>query len=321
MEKEFFKPETVARIRAKELVEDVRVTSDIAKLDSCQYLILEETPIPGDFGSARKFMKHGPEVKPRRYHTLEQAIREALTPIQLRADAFDKLDSEMIYCGYSFMPLGRDRRKRKVALIECLEGARLFAYAHQTGEEIKIKAYDRSRKVRREGAEAVFEVPSRTEGEDFHQFKLMSIPVVDSPEKFAISLNFGSDHSCGAKRFNIRYRYSDDKEGSGIVNVCSHEVAAYLRAIEYYKNKHNLVPLQMCQFALPSQKTVDFYKALGNNVLVRDSARKTNGGLRHLNRAEKEIALWSLVEELGHDRTFYSKKSRDGNLAEYDWSS
>ena len=320
--KTFFKQESVAEIRKKELVLEGTGGNilDIAALDSEQYVVLQDNIIPRGFESGRKFMKHGPEVKPKRYYSLEQSVKEARTPVQLREEAFDSLDPDLRYCGYTFMPVGRDRRKRKVSLVECLEGARLFAYSNQVpGTEIRVKPYDDSKRVRIEGAEVIVSVPSRTEGERRQTFKLISIPVVDSPEKYTVSLNFGSDHSCGSKRFNIRYKYTDDKESSGIVNVCAHEIAGYLQLIEHYKDQYNIVPLQMSQFAIPSQETVHLYQKLENNVLVKDTDIKSNLGLRHPNMAEKEIILWELVKEIGHDRTFYSRASRDGNVAEYDW--
>jgi len=318
MQKIFFKSATKAQIKAKELVE-AKTIKQFAKLNTGQYLILSCDIIPRGYESARKFMKHGPEVKPKRFYSLDQAVKEGKTPVQLREDAFDSLDFDVRYCGYTFMPLGRDRRKRKVSLIECLDGARLFAYSHQSGEKIKIKPYDNSKRVKIDGAEVICEVPSTTEGKDSYPFKLTAVPVVDCNEKNAVSLNLGSDHSCGAKRFNIRYRYSDDKESSGIVNICSHEIAAYLQLIQNYMDRKNLIPLQMCQIAIPSQETVDFYLKLENNLLIRDQGLETKDKLRHPNRAEKEIALWDFVKVLGHDRTFYSKKSRDGTVSDYNW--
>ena len=56
-----------------------------------------------------------------------------------------------------------------------------------------------------------------------------------------------------------------------------------------------------------------------NNVLIYDKKIKAKDNLRKPNRAEKEIGLWASVEFLGHDKTFYSKKSRDGDVADYNW--
>lgn len=317
--KAFFQEKSIGDIKKGRKVK-VDNFLEILRLQDEDFLILIPF-VPRGYESARKFMKHGPEVKPKRFYSLEQALKDGRTPVQLREEAFNNIQGYN-FCGYTFMPLGRDRRKRKVSLIECLEGVRLFAYSNQThGAEILIKPYADSKRVRVDGAEIVAKVPSRTEKEPKIQLKFISVPVVDSSEKYAISLNLGSDHSCSAKRFNIRYRYTDDKEGSGIVNMCAHEIAAYLKIIEYFWNeKKNLIPLQMCQFAIPTQETVDYYLKLGNNVLIRDPELKSKSQLRKLNRAEKEIALWDLVGALGHDRTFYSKKSKDGDVSDYGWN-
>jgi hypothetical protein len=316
MKKQFFQEATKAEIKKKEQVEIAKL-SDIAKLMPDEYAIVQPL-VPEDYDTARKFMKHGAEVKTTRVYTLAQAIELGKTPLQLREEAFDSVKSHE-YCSYSFIPLGKDRRKRKVSLVECLEGARIFAYSHQVpGTEIKVKAYADARRVRKDGAEVIVNVPSREKDEGRMEFKLMSVPFIDNPEKYAIANNFGSDHSCGMKRFNIRYRYVDEKESSGVVNICCHEIAAYLQLVQQEWQQHkNIIPLQMCQFAIPSQATVDFYLKLENNVLVTD--KETESGLRKPNRAEKEISLWALVESVGHDKTFYADKARDGNVLDYRW--
>lgn len=318
VKKAFFREPSKAEIKKKNLIKIAKL-SDISDLFVNQYIIIE-TFVPSGYESARKFMKHAPEVWSKRHYSIEQAIKDGKTPIQLREKAFDNINGPY-FCGYTFLPLGRDRRKRKVSLIECLEGARIYAYANQVkGAEIKITPYADSKAVRKEGAEIICKVPSRTKDKPRINLKLISVPIIDSPEKYAITLNIGSDHSCSSKRFNIRYKYSDDKEASGIVNICAHEIAGYLGIIYYYWDEEkNIIPLQMCQFAIPSQETVNYYLKLEDNILVKDKNLKSKDKLRKMNRAEKEIALWDLVKNFGHDRTFYSKKSRDGDIADYKW--
>lgn len=316
-EKAFFREQTIAKIKRKKPVE-IETLSDIASLKPDEFTVISPIEVPG-YDSSRKFMKHGPEVKLRRFRSFQEAVECGMTPVQLREEAFNGIRNQgNNFCGYSFMPLGRDRRKRKVSLLDCVNGEGLFTYSHQSGERIKVKAYADAQVVRREGAEVVIEVPSRREGEEPNQLKLISVPFVDSPEKYVIALSLGSDHSCPAKRFNIRYRYRDDKESSGVVNLCVHEIAGYLELIqqEWERNK-NLVPLQMCQFAIPTQATVDYALRWGNNVLVEDDELKT--GFRKPNRQEREIGLWDLVWTLGHDKTFFSDARRDGDLRDYRW--
>ena len=319
MKKAFFKNKTPAQIRKNRLVDIAKIT-DVRNLRAGEYSVFEPY-IPKGFENERKFMKHGKTVRPKRYHSLDQSLRDGRTPVQLREEAFDKIKSHE-FCGYTFKPIGRDRRTRKVSLGTCVEGEMLYGYANQTnGTEIKVQPYADSRRVRRDGAEIIVSVPSRTEKARKHKFKLISIPVIDSPEKHIISLNFGSTHDCGIKRFNIRYTYTDDKESSGIVNICPHEIATYLQVIDFFWNERKqITPLEMSQFVMPSQRMVDYYLKLKNNTLINDKAIKNKTKLRPLNRAELEIALWSAVEEFGYDKTCFARLDRDGLVANYDWS-
>jgi len=318
VKKSFFREPTKSQIKSKRFVE-VEKISDIEQLSNDEFTIIPSLISP-EYGSARKFMKHGPEVKLRRVYSLEQAVSLGKTPVQLREEMFDSINSN-IFCGYSFMPLGKDKRKRKVSLIECLEGARIFAYVYQMNTKIDIKKiYSDSKRVKSEGAEVSIEVPSRTFNGRRIPIKLSSIPIVDCPEKYWIANNFLSDHSCPSKRFNIRYKYFDDKESSKIFNVCAHEITGTLELVqkEWADNK-NIIPLQMCQFAIPTQRTVDYYLKLERNILVKDESLETKDKLRKPNRADKEIALWDFVKSFGHDETFYSKESRDGDVNNYNW--
>ncbi len=319
VKKQFFREQTKAQIKKKDLAR-IRgnLVETILDLRPHEFVIISPL-VPRGFESARKFMKYGRDVKLRRAYSLDQAIKMNKTPVDLRTEAFNSL-GRGYFCGYTFLPLSKDKRTRKVSLIECMEGARIFAYSHQQNVPIKVKPYADAGAVRKEGAEVVAEVPSRREGERRIQLKLISVPFVDSPKKYGIVLGIGSDHSCPSKRFNIRYRYVDDKESSGILNMCAHEIAAYHELIqqEWNENK-NLIPLQMCQFAIPSQLGVDYYLKWENNVLVKDRSLKCKDKLRKPNRADKEIGLWMLVRNLKHDKTFFSKEGRDGFLRDYNW--
>ena len=320
--KTFFRENTKSEIKKKTFVdfEEVGEIPMIASLEPHEYTVIPDN-LPKGHESARKFMKHGQEVKIKRFYSLEQALNDRRTPVQLRDYAFNNLKHNN-FCSYSLMPfLVGDQRKRKIPLRECLQGAWIFAYAHQVTGPIKYKAYADSRRVKAEGAESVFQVPSRTEGKERYEIKFSSLPYVDSPEKYAIAHSIFTDHSCKSKRFSIRFRRMEDKESSKVFNFCAHDIAAYLQYIqgESEENK-NIIPLQMSQFAIPTQETVDFYLRLRNNVLVEDKSIKAKDKLRKLNDANEEIALWDFVKALGHDKTFYARASRDGNVQDYNWS-
>jgi hypothetical protein len=75
----------------------------------------------------------------------------------------------------------------------------------------------------------------------------------------------------------------------------------------------------MCPFALPSQKTVDFYNKLSYRVMIQEEKIGEDGKKRRtkrkLNKAEKEILLWGFVAKYGPRETFFAK----GKLQDYKW--
>jgi len=268
--------------------------------------------------ASRKFLKHGAEVKPRRQYTLEDMLRDKKIPLKQREEAFNRIRGQY-YCGYSFQPLRADKRKRKIPLVECLEGARLYYYANNTSASIDTKGYGSLEKAKRaeiEGSDFIVDVPSRTPKQPRYHFKLMSVPTIDSSYKYLVANDVGSDHNCESSRYKIRFNYRGDKEDSRLVNLCAHEFAAYLQIADNAWNKDkNIVPLQMNWFALPSQNTVDYYNTVNNRVFIEYKDEKGKIKYAPLNQGEKEIALWSLVNKEGYDKTFFAK----GKIADYEF--
>ncbi len=315
----FFHEPTAAAIKNYKSV--INISEDfidhILDLSDNEAAIIERNLIPEGFSSPRKFIKHGKEVKPKRYTSLEQAVKARRTPVQLREEAFNKIQNNA-YCGYSFNPfMAPDKRIRKVSLVECLEGARIYGYANQQIEGKPsisvVKSYKDSSGVEKDGADIIVKVPSRTKRKSRYNIKFMSVPVADSRMKWGIAYGISTDHNCMHKKYLIRFKHKNDKETSRQLNFCSHEIAGYLGIIDHYYNKHkNIIPLQMSQFAIPTQETVDFYKKLCNNCLI-----ETDKQARKLNAAEKEILLWGLVYKLGHDSTFYAAEK----VKNYNWNS
>lgn len=318
--KAFFQERKTGEIRGFSDVKQVsaHLIANIQELGENQALIIEAenglVPQKRYHGNSRTFMKHGPEVIIKRFDSAEEARKYKQKPVQLRKSAFDALrGTTNAYCAYSFKPVsGLDFRTRKVSLVDCLEGAQIYAYSHQQPVPIEVKAYDGARRVAVEGANVVVSVPSREDKGDRYKLKFSSVPVCDNSNKFVIANSILTDHACGDKRFDIRYKNFYDKESSRVFRFCAHEIAGYLATMDHYvKTGKNFVPLEMNPFALPTQETVDFYKKLANNVLIKTGSDSTP---RKLNDVEREILLWGLVSRLGHDKTFYAtKKMRDYN--------
>ena len=156
-------------------------------------------------------------------------------------------------------------------------------------------------------------MPSRTKKQPRHGIKFISVPVEGTDRKVGIAHSISTDHTCGRKRFAIRYKDHDEKESSHVFTFCAHEIAAHLVILDFYMHtKKNMTPLEMNQFAIPTQETVDYYLNLMNRCLIQTSF---DVDPRKLSKAEMEILLWDLVQQEGHDSTFFATK----DPKEYRW--
>lgn len=318
--KKFFQEPTKAEILRNSssiLHTETDLVSRIESLLPGQVLVIERPLIPPSFPTHRKFLKHGWEVKPKRTYTLEDVAKTRFVPVRLREEAFNSIGPRA-YCGYSFMPIaGKDQRKRKVSLVECLEAARIYAYAHHFGTGIEIKSYQDSARVETEGAQIVVRVPSRTQKHPKYEFNLTSVPVIDGPFKFAVAQNLASSgHDCKRKQYGFRFRFDDDKESSDVFNFCAHEIAAYFKVMNYYYyTLKNFVPFDMNQFAAPTRRAAEFYKRQCDSVLIRDENLRTKDKLRKPFKAEREILTWGLVEVSNYNQTFFAEEK----IQDYNW--
>jgi hypothetical protein len=319
MRKRFFKERTAQEIRRLNLrTITTDLIEEINSLKESEGIIINRSLIP--MKSIRKFMKHGQTVNLRRFESIDELIEAVESPWEMRKEAFDNIHN-ISYSGYCFQPVdGNDRRIRKISLVDCLEGARIFAYIYQENEGfiplVDIKPYDKAKAVELEGADVHVMIPSKEKKSPRYSIKIMSVPIIDNKFKTNIALRIHTDHACNYKKFNIRYLSSEkesicstDKE-SRLVNFCAHDIAAYLAVIDYYKKDENSIPLKQCPFAIPTQSAVDFYKKLCNQVLIR------NNGTRKLSMTEKGVLLFGDVYKNGHDKKYFPFEK----VKEYDWN-
>ena len=74
----------------------------------------------------------------------------------------------------------------------------------------------------------------------------------------------------------------------------------------------------MTQFAQPTTLTINYYQRLLDSVIIKDPIIAARDQLRKLNKAEEEILLWALVQNKGHDETFFRPK-HGTKLRDEDW--
>jgi len=249
--------------------------------------------------------------------TLEEVINNKQRPLDIRRKLFNNLKiDEYEVAAYGYWGI-RKNQHRRVHLVDCIKGARLFAYSELNKEEkerILIRKYELIEKLDKEevgmGADVIMEVPSEQINKENYDITLRSIPILNDKDKYAIIFDFDADHVCKFRASRISRGYKGRESLQDF-----HIIAAYLEFAHHeVRENKNIVPLQQCPFAIPTQKTVDFYNKLTRNVGIQynDRGKKAK---RSLNRAEKEILLWRFVEKYGHDETFYATKK----LRDYKW--
>ena len=263
----------------------------------------------------QRFLKRGPLVELNNNDlTLGEAIKSKKRILDLRRERFGKIRiDEFELAGYGFWGIRNRSKYHRFNLVSCIKGARLYAYSQLAKEEselIKILEYDLHDKDRYYGADVIMEVPSERITQPKYDITLRSVPVSNVLDKYAIAYDFDADHVCKFKSTMVSKRFAA-RESFQDFHIC----AAYLAFIDHeIKTRKNKVPLEMCPFAIPTQKFVDFYSKLVNNVVVRYK-EGDNVVKRATNQAEREILLWRFVAKHGHDETVYATKK----LREYKW--
>jgi len=339
--KSFFKEREVNEIledfRVKQAFNQKNLVERILDLEPSHDAIEIRTRItPGRFfintensaEASRKCYKHGDLIALSQPKTKAEAYECQDIPLAIRAKDFEKLkdlkEEEINFVGYCWHPVqGRDRRKRVVPFVWCPEGERIFAYSEHLGRGIEIEAYADSQRVKIEGANVVCTVPSRRKKEPRYKVRLINVPVEGVTERRAIVWGLKTQYGDGEETehsiYNIRYTWKSDREASDKFTFYPQDIAAYIKFAGESWKKHNLVPMEMNPFALPSRKEAEFYKKLCNNVIIYDPTIKSKKNLRKPHLDEKSILIARSIKVLGHDGSMLWDPQRDGKLKDYDW--
>lgn len=345
--KSFFRERTAGEIQSlknKKVYRARGLIEIIDRLDLTEEgLILSFQIIPGRFyrntktdaEASRKCYKHGDLIILSQPQNLGEALSSSETPLSIRARDFSKLseirEEEINYVGYSHRPVfGRDKTKRVFPFVWMPEGARLWGYAENMTQGVKVEMYKDAKKVKNEGASVAVEVPSRTRKKPRYKFKLLHVPVVRGRENLATVLSLKPDliqteegeierNRVMHDIYNIKYAWERQREGSSAITFYPHDIAGYLGIIKQELQEHNMTPMEMNPFALPSRHQAEFYKKLCNNILIFDFGLRNREKLRKLHLAEKSILIARAIGKFGHDDFSYWNVPRDGKLKDYNW--
>jgi hypothetical protein len=339
--KSFFKERTVAeimdlnKIRAYKQKNLIKKISDLDPSNDCLELRVRILPgrffigMDSTFESAKKCYKHGDLISLTQPKTQKEAYDCKEIPLAIRQRDFiselqRRREEDIHVLGYSWYPVqGNDRRKRVVHFNWCPEALRVYGYAETIANGIEVNAYADAKRVKKEGADIVCTVPSRTKKRPRYVVKLQHVPVDGSTERRAVIWSLGCEREAPLHSiYNIRYTWETDRESSDRLTFYPHDIAAYIAVAAYYSKQHNLTPMEMSPFALFSKKGADIYKKLCNNVLLFDPTKNSKDNLRKPYIAEKDILLARAIGIFGpNEIAFWDFESgRDGRLSNYNWS-
>ena len=301
----------------------------LLSLEEGQALVVNRPLFPSNYRSSREFMKKGEELRPSKRALLSQVGANKKAPYEFRSEAFDRIEGPYL-AGYSFRPffpfgikkhLSGDNRIRRISLVECLEGAKISAYANQeqfTEALIEVQKYIDAREALNSGGIFHVRTTSRTEKKGRYDFNWMSVPVNQKGDtrKFKVGWLLATEgHDCMRKEWHFRY--------SGRPSVqehvfCAHEIAAYRQICEVMWKEGNKTPMVMNPFVQPSSMMIEVYNRVLDSMLIYDESLSSKDKLRTTNKADEEIALWMAVNKYGHDDTCFRESGT--RLRDENWS-
>ena len=348
-DKAYFKERTVAQIRGLNTSPVYRQSGLVDKIDgldpSEDGLIVSAQIIPGRFhrskhvetsaDASRSCLKYGDKMKLHYPVTKGEANCSSLTPLQIRAQEMRKLEGmreeEINFIGIYSKPEFGDKTARVLPFVYSPMGMMLFSYAEKmtAGVDVNTK-YKDVRRAKTDGVEVLAAVPSRTKKHPRYKFKLLHVPIVDSPENLsaiqllrpATILDAGGEPIQGRTEHGLHMiRYGTERgDEKKQIFYSPQDVAAYMGVIKEQWGEKNLTPMKMNPFPLFSKKGVELDRKIRNNVLMLDPKLKSKNKLRKLHLAERSILLARAIGRFGHDEIAQWDSSRDGKISDYDWS-
>jgi hypothetical protein len=258
----------------------------------------------------QRFLKRGTEVYLRPPKTRQEALESRTTPNGILKEAFERLDSDQDYCGYVWTGY-RSKRRKKVHLVDCLEGAKLFSFSENSSSlENKIEHRDYTDGNNDHGGTFTFKIPSRS-SDSKYSLRLQNVPLVRTVNQYAVWTDLDSEHGCDLKVNDFSFRRATKEDV-----FCAHEIAAYLTLVK--EEYHHSGRVMLSPFFVPTESTVNFWNHLRNNTMVQESkqyGQKIRNVKRPLNRAEIEILLWDYVASHMKDATTFTRRK----LKDYEW--
>src|SRR3989338_9142801 len=112
---------------------DVIVEAGDAAVITREQMVPYSKRMQEGYRHAQNFLKRGDEVHVTIPSTQAEAIAYGIGPGRRRLRAFEAVKPDEQKCGYVWRSL-RDGLKRKAHLVDCLEGAKIYAFSRQSSD-------------------------------------------------------------------------------------------------------------------------------------------------------------------------------------------
>lgn len=318
------------------------------KVDS---LGLKFSLIPEEFMAGRNFLdasrvnlRRGFYLRLNQPMSIEQARKNRRIPLQIRQEALSELrkipEEHIFHLGYAFRSIvGTYRPLILVPFWSILEGCRRDAYDQKVCKNLpfkdigsKVEPYiDSKKEVERKGGKVLVRFPSTYKGDRPYKIRWENLAVIDNEDKRVIGWSTSPSYALSEseevdeliltkRRFKepLHKLYNFGYKNPDFDMRYPQEIGSHQTLIRHFMRNHNLVPLEMSQYAIPSRMGVDFYNKLRNNVIIFDKTL-IRPRFRKLHLDEVCTSIARHVGNFDPDETMYWDSERDGRIRDYDF--
>ena len=337
-----FRERTVAEIKRLRRIE---VSNPSELVEAHSKLVAEPdtfvqamNPIFPKQRGAVSFNKYGPITRLRIFNSAREAMLAKVHPYELLRDAVNSMKEPTLgfalvppAIGFDGRPMHLDLRPLVVAWKEPFEGARVFAYIHQTGASIAMKTWENNAAY--EGKTVIGSIPSRRKKIGRHKAELRhvnAIPLMKNLQRQVADFQFYIPLTIRPSEDTEKRRYAKVRFGMPGLKTeevlpvmwtdCTLVYENILAEVQEWRRRRSSggangywpPSLEFTVIPLISQFGVNMYKRFRNNTLNHFGSK--------LRDAETNIAIGEMAREFKHGRVFFSERARDGKMEDYDWS-
>jgi hypothetical protein len=163
----------------------------------------------------------------------------------------------------------------------------------------------------RQGGKAVVRVSSRREREPQHLVTLLGVPIADAEASRRFQMQ---EPCCPNTQFTDFAYWHKPSDQRSLIDA--HGIAAAMLVAKRCASEGNNVPARYMPFPVPSQRGIDFYRALTE----RTFKKVVEGGkdrYQHLTQAEEWVLMGAQLQNVPFSQYFGNGR---GKLADRNWT-